>query len=905
MAILDVPENIAMVKASREQIEQARLQSQRARLQAIPTAQQLRFGAASGLAGLQKRQAVESSIRKYETGVAKSETEFETQVAKYEPEQAKPEYLDKVYKEAVKEAKPQMDTLRERIATAEQTIKRLTEKQGLTKENKSTVQNLQDSINQDQQELAVYEGKLGNKVEFVKGWYTGGLTYEAAARGSSLAKRYQIAEIQRGDLVMPTKPEPILKERVVANVTTKAQVQQGIGRDYGRVPEPSKISKIFSKPGEILSNLNVKTSRKLKEIGVTKEGVKKILFGTGGIQEQQAIESLAKRRGVSIEEAKKIRAEGGDAVFGLTGTTKAVRSFISGAEEGVATTIVEKPVTATTVTAAFAAAPSIISRVASRPLISSILTKEVLTGTTYATTTEKLIGGGLAAGYAYSVKSRIESKPTAYEKGLTTGEILSTEVVPMVAGGYIAAKVVPKISDIVRTRGMIEVPRESITQQAVISGKTRFAYLPKEQRIAAAYSQKYRLPDVPPELKKYAFGYSATSKPWTTTKIGETGQFYSVAGVSEPFFRISPKTTYYGGSLTSPFGSKPTLYAGYAKRIVINPAKTEIVVPSAYSPKGAKKYIFSKPYEEGVFQLPQYKPEAEAVIFGETVPFRAKYYEVVSGRRVPIIEQTFKEQGKIKVGGKDLKLLERVSKGSPSSTYIPESYPLTTPASYLVGLGLKKSSISKIEKPSSVIYVDKGISKIKISDISTKEKPKISRMEYPKKVSPPSITPRISKPSLPTPPSVPEWVEPPRKPSEPVKPKPKVPLIPPLRYLYPSVQKQVSRKISLSSAYEVQVKRYGEYKTIGKGLTLGRAKLLGVKTTTGTLGQTFRLVPKGETASADIGFEVPTSVYTRLKKPTSPLEWVERRGKTLKRGTGEIPEITSARRKKAKKIKWL
>lgn len=242
MAILDVPENIAMVKASREQIEQAKLQSQQARLQAQPTAQQLRFGSSSGLAGLQKRQQIESSIRKYETNVGKSEVEFEKQVAKYEPAQAKPQYLEEAYKEAVAEAKPKMDALKERITTAEQTIERLTKKEGITHDNSSTVQKLQDSINQDQHELGVYESKIGNKVEFVKGWFTGNISTAAAIEGSNLAQRYTQAEINRGELRLPTKPQPVLKEKIVSNVTTKAQIQQGIGRDYNKVPSESIIS---------------------------------------------------------------------------------------------------------------------------------------------------------------------------------------------------------------------------------------------------------------------------------------------------------------------------------------------------------------------------------------------------------------------------------------------------------------------------------------------------------------------------------------------------------------------------------------------------------------------------------------------------------------------------------------
>ena len=118
-------------------------------------------------------------------------------------------------------------------------------------------------------------------------------------------------------------------------------------------------------------------------------------------------------------------------------------------------------------------------------------------------------------------------------------------------------------------------------------------------------------------------------------------------------------------------------------------------------------------------------------------------------------------------------------------------------------------------------------------------------------------------------------------------------------------KKEAITKMFRRKAFELQVRRAGKFRAIGKPLPFGRAKALGAGITTRTLAQTFRLVPKGETEQLDVGFEVPSRVFTRLKKPTAEYEWVERRGMTLKRFTGEVPEIMAARRRAGGRIKWL
>lgn len=101
-------------------------------------------------------------------------------------------------------------------------------------------------------------------------------------------------------------------------------------------------------------------------------------------------------------------------------------------------------------------------------------------------------------------------------------------------------------------------------------------------------------------------------------------------------------------------------------------------------------------------------------------------------------------------------------------------------------------------------------------------------------------------------------------------------------------------------AFETQVKKRGRFETIGRGLPLGRALRLGAVRTATTLSQTFRLVPKGFTSLKDIQYSVPSRIFTKPKRAVGGIAFVERRGMTLKRGTGEIPQIQAARRK----LKW-
>lgn len=227
------------------------------------------------------------------------------------------------------------------------------------------------------------------------------------------------------------------------------------------------------------------------------------------------------------------------------------------------------------------------------------------------------------------------------------------------------------------------------------------------------------------------------------------------------------------------------------------------------------------------------------------------------------------------------------------------------------------SSISK-SKPNKQIVIISSVPKKEetISKISSSKSISTSISIIPSKVIEPSNIPKITEPSkipsVKVPYKIPSSFVP-RMPSKIKVPKPIPSPVPPYnpRKEPPTIIeefgrrtkiKELAKKIS-KQGYELQIKRFGKYKTIAQSLSLSRAKQLGARKVMGSLGQTFRIIPKGQTQMGEVRFELPSKVFTKLKRPTTQLEWVERRGMTLKRGTGEIPAILAAKKSKPKKFR--
>ena len=101
--------------------------------------------------------------------------------------------------------------------------------------------------------------------------------------------------------------------------------------------------------------------------------------------------------------------------------------------------------------------------------------------------------------------------------------------------------------------------------------------------------------------------------------------------------------------------------------------------------------------------------------------------------------------------------------------------------------------------------------------------------------------------------------------------------------------------------YSVLSKRRGKWFEIAKGLPEQRAKLAGVKFTTGTLARSFRLKESGIGNVADINFRVPRDKFRVGKRDSGTYVQI----KALSRGTGEVKEILTAKRIKSSRLRIL
>jgi hypothetical protein len=124
----------------------------------------------------------------------------------------------------------------------------------------------------------------------------------------------------------------------------------------------------------------------------------------------------------------------------------------------------------------------------------------------------------------------------------------------------------------------------------------------------------------------------------------------------------------------------------------------------------------------------------------------------------------------------------------------------------------------------------------------------------------------------------------------------------------PSKKQLLINKIKFLQGFQTQIKRRGKFFTIGEILPLGLAKQLGERATTTSLARTFRLIPKGTTIKKDILSKVNQNIFRNYiirkgQRILTPLQYTERRGKTLK-NIFETGEIQRAKKRKRRATIW-
>jgi len=99
---------------------------------------------------------------------------------------------------------------------------------------------------------------------------------------------------------------------------------------------------------------------------------------------------------------------------------------------------------------------------------------------------------------------------------------------------------------------------------------------------------------------------------------------------------------------------------------------------------------------------------------------------------------------------------------------------------------------------------------------------------------------------------------------------------------------------SSKGTFGVSIRRYGKFKTIGTGLSLGKAISLGTGRVGGTLGATFKIFPTKQ-GKVTGGIRIPKGFYTKTSK--KGLLFIEQPKYRLST-TGEIGEIQIAKRRR-------
>ena len=84
-----------------------------------------------------------------------------------------------------------------------------------------------------------------------------------------------------------------------------------------------------------------------------------------------------------------------------------------------------------------------------------------------------------------------------------------------------------------------------------------------------------------------------------------------------------------------------------------------------------------------------------------------------------------------------------------------------------------------------------------------------------------------------------------------------------------------------STAYTLEVKRFGKYRQVAGGLTRGRALKLGAQTVSRNLGATFRIKPTGTTTERDISCQPSNIIFREFKvqggrKVATPNTFIQR-----------------------------
>ena len=949
------------ISAQRQAIQQARVS------QPQPTQAELRSGGLAGMQRLQAQRPYQEQLQQAEQQISAEQARIETEIARYNPEQAQPEYLDIAYKEALATIKPQIESYEKQIAEKIAHKEELAQG-GISSDERRGYEITSNRIAEMQARLAPYKNLLGaSKEEVIKKVFSGEVQQVSKYEGDVMSMSFnegqsRVTQPKVGTVEYSPGVMQILMTRAGAGEQAAIDLL-GSGKISGvatEIQRPAGENLIFNKGGSVIGVESLSLGKTFGSLEGYNKAIEKYNAGLIAIPPQNILTASINNKpigqpqgfiqrffqpiteGLAIANVKTsqfLESKGitgakiqkyvfGDA-FGLSEKNRIGEKVYykkyplqKSYEEytlGLSTGIIKKPVTSAITAGAFVFAPSIISKAVKVTKLAPILSKELFAKSIFTTTPERTIVGGIAGLYGTSIVSRIKGAEGSYEKGIVTGKRLGTELIPATVGGLVASKFIPRVASWLQPTGQ-KLDLSKITPKEYYkklqSGEIVIPQEPIAMHLKLFKEMKY----APPGSTK-PVGYTFTGDEFLGIYQEKGIKYMKVLSTKElkaAGLDVKPREAI--GTYIAPYPSlyfarlpigKTEYYGGSfstpfttPKGLIVEPSKFKV---AGITTKGGEKMIMVAPGEAGVPGTVIGKTEPQAIIPPPTTfQFTGERYSIwYKGYKIPLEKVTTTlRNGKVPVG-KEVKFTIDSSYG------MGKSY-VTTPSSYLTLGAIPKSSYIKSSTYTTPPITSIAPSLSKLSKISYT--PSIVSKSSVSKV-PSSITsivpsasylPRLSEVPKPSISKIPYSATPSvsRVPYVPSKvPTYRVPPPPPS---YPSkiTKSVISKLLSTRTAYNVFTKRFGKEVQIGKALPLGKAKLLGTKVTKSTLARTIKLKEAGTTSMEDIQFNISPREF-RTSKKREPLTYIQI--KALTRGTQEIPEIQMARRtkSKSKKLKWL
>ncbi len=393
----------------------------------------------------------------------------------------------------------------------------------------------------------------------------------------------------------------------------------------------------------------------------------------------------------------------------------------------------------------------------------------------------KILGAGLLGAYGGSVAVRAGAPdeagafPSATLVSERLGRITSTEIAPAFIGGYGAQRGLDITIDYARTRGLPELDATALIPESVRTGRTQFPVEPPGRTPPEALAARFRRAGEPLGFHgtRAEGGFHATDAPFpprATITLGrrpyEGGGLSIAPQISPHFLRVGSSYSAFGLDLF-PASSRPTVMfmrpeAGV--RVIPPDVPRSSMAPMAefmLSPRAQRGAAYIAPKYEAGWRRAAMESEAMIPVGTITESVGPIGYVRWAGRRVPVEERiALSDAGTLRISPADI----TTAIPGISSSVLPKSSPVTSPATF-AGIGGIPSS-SRFEVSAPAVSITPSISTPRPARSSAPSQPSRPSQSVPivPSVSIPDIipsVPRSSPPRSPPPSSIYDIPKPP------------------------------------------------------------------------------------------------------------------------------------------------